>query len=405
MEVGVPNGGTRCLFASPPIRRSTEPKHVGTVSRAHAMMDELFGEDVHAQRLGSLTDGVVGVVDAGQLSIHAIGRGLAAVHGLNDKHAVKQVDRLVGNEKIDVAGLQAVWTRWVLAGQTDVFVNLDWTEFDRDKHSMLVLSVQTPHGRSTPLMWKTVDTRHLKGRRNDHEDELLVRFRDAVGTTTTVTNVADRGFADQKLYTFLKDNLGFDFIIRFRSIVQVTDAQGETRPAKELVGPGGRMRVFRDASVTTDRTHVPIIALMQDKGIKDAWCLASSRSDLSGAELKKRYGRRFTCEETFRDIKDMRFGMGMDWKPVSTTSRRDRLMLLAVLALHLLTLLGAAGERAGLDRLLKTNTSAKRQLSLVRQGRRWYELLPTMPRERLGPLVEAYRELLRDDPITMALCA
>lgn len=29
---------------------------------------------------------------------------------------------------------------------------------------------------------------------------------------------------------------------------------------------------------------------------------------------------------------------------------------------------GAAGEAAGLDRLLKTNTSKKRQLSLLRQG-------------------------------------
>ncbi len=369
------------------------------------MMDELFGEDVHAQRLASLTDGVVGVVDAGQLSIHAIGRGLAAVHGLHDKHAVKQVDRLIGNEKVDVPGLQAVWVRRVLAGHDEAFVNLDWTEFDGDKHSMLVLSLQTSHGRSTPLMWKTVDTSSLKGRRNDHEDELLVRFREAVDASVRVTIVADRGFADQKLYTFLREELGFDFIIRFRSVVHVTDAEGTTRSAKDLVSAGGRMRVLRDASVTADQTPVAIVALMQDKGMKDAWCLASSRSDLTGVQLKKRYGQRFTCEETFRDIKDMRFGMGMDWKPVSTTARRDRLMLLAVLALHLLTLLGAAGERAGLDRLLKTNTSAKRQLSLVRQGRRWYELLPTMPIERLRPLIAAYREILSDDPVTMALCA
>lgn len=391
-----------------PVRRSTEPKHVGTVSRAHAMMDELFGNDVHAQRLASLTDGVVGVVDAGQLSIHAIGRGLAAVHGLNDKHAVKQVDRLIGNEKVDVAGLQAVWALRVLAGLDEAFVNLDWTEFDGDKHSMLVLSLQTSQGRAMPLMWKTVDTSALKGQRNDHEDDLLVRFREALSASDTslkVTIVADRGFADQKLYTFLKDDLGFDFIIRFRSVVHVTDADGTTRPAKELVSAGGRMRVLRDASVTADQTPVAVVALTHEKGMKEAWCLASSRSDLTGVDLKKRYGQRFTCEETFRDIKDMRFGMGMSWKPVSTTARRDRLMLLAVLALHLLTLLGAAGERAGLDRLLKTNTSAKRQLSLLRQGRRWYELLPAMPVERLRPLVAAYRELLTNDPVIMALCA
>lgn len=389
----------------PPFRRSTEPKHVGTVARAHGMMDELFGKDVHAQRLASLTDAVVGVVDAGQLSIHAIGRGLAAVHGLSDKHAVKQVDRLVGNEKIDVAALQAVWTRWALSAQSEVLVNMDWTEFDGDAQSMLVLSAQTPHGRAMPLMWQTVDKKALKGQRNDHEDALLVRFREAIPDGLKVTIVADRGFADQKLYTFMADELGFDFVIRFRAVVQLTDSDGVTRPAKELLGPGGRMRVFRGASVTADHTPVGIVALMHDKGMKDAWCLASSRADLSGAALKKIYGRRFTCEETFRDIKDMRFGLGMSWKPVSTTARRDRLMLLAVLALHLLTLLGAAGERAGLDRLLKTNTSAKRQLSLVRQGRRWYELLPVMPHDRLLLLVQAYREVLRDDPITMALLA
>lgn len=391
-----------------PVRRSTEPKHVGTVARAHAMMDELFGHDVHAQRLASLTDGVVGLVDAGQLSIHAIGRGLAAVHGLNDKHAVKQVDRLIGNEKVDVASLQAVWVRRVMGGHAEAFVNLDWTEFGGDKHSMLVLSLQTAHGRSMPLMWKTVETTALKGQRNDHEDDLLVRFREALGASDVsvkVTIVADRGFADRKLYTFLKDDLGFDFIVRFRSVVHVTDADGTTRPAKELVSAGGRMRVLRDASVTADRTPVAVVAITHEKGMKEAWCLASSRSDLTGVDLKKRYGQRFTCEETFRDIKDMRFGMGMSWKPVSTTARRDRLMLLAVLALHLLTLLGAAGERAGLDRLLKTNTSEKRQLSLVRQGRRWYELLPAMPTERLRPLVAAYRELLDNDPVFMALCA
>jgi len=367
------------------------------------MMDELFSRDVHAKRLESLTDGVIGVVDAGHLAIHAIGRGLAAVHGLNDKHAVKQVDRLVGNEKIDVARLQAVWTRRILAGQSDVFANLDWTEFDSDKHSMLVLSIQTPHGRATPVMWQTVDTGTLKGRRNEYEDDLLARFREAVDASVRVTVVADRGFADQALYTFLKQQLGFDFIIRFRSVVHVTDAQGQTQPAKALLGPGGRMKVLRDASVTADRTPVAAVAIMQDKGMKEAWCLASSRDDLSGVQLKQRYGRRFTCEETFRDIKDMRFGLGMSWKPVSSTARRDRLMLLAVLALHLLTLLGAAGERAGLDRLLKTNTSPKRQLSLVRQGRRWYELLPTMPPERLRILVAAYREILHNDPISMAL--
>ncbi len=37
-----------------PCRRSTEPKHINTVGRVHALLDELFEADVHVQRLRPL---------------------------------------------------------------------------------------------------------------------------------------------------------------------------------------------------------------------------------------------------------------------------------------------------------------------------------------------------------------
>ena len=43
----------------------------------------------------------------------------------------------------------------------------------------------------------------------------------------------------------------------------------------------------------------------------ESWCLASSRADLKPSEVVNPYGRRFTIEERFRDIKDWRFGMGV----------------------------------------------------------------------------------------------
>ncbi len=367
-----------------------------------AFMDELFGEDVHAQRLASISSGVVGVIEAGALGIHAIGRGLAATRNLVDKHAVKQINRLIGNEKVDVEAMQATWTRELLRDRQDVFVSLDWTEFDKDGHSMLVLSLDTGRGRAMPLVWKTVEKSTLKGRRNDHEDELLVRFREAVPEGVRVTVVADRGFSDQKLYAFLTEELSLDFIIRFRGVVHVTDSKGEKRPARQWVRPGGRLRALRDASVTADHCPVGMVVLVHEKGMKEPWCLASSRTDLAGAEVKRRYGKRFTCEETFRDVKDMRFGFGMKWNRVTKTARRDRLVLLAVMAIHLLTLLGAAGERVGLDRLLKTNTSKKRTLSLLRQGLRWYQLMPNMSEDRLRQLAQGFEACLQEDPIAMA---
>ena len=58
-----------------------------------------------------------------------------------------------------------------------------------------------------------------------------------------------RGFGDQKLFAFLGE-LGFGYVIRFRGNIRVADADGESRPAAEWVGKGGRARKLRDARVT-----------------------------------------------------------------------------------------------------------------------------------------------------------
>jgi hypothetical protein len=359
---------------------------------------KLFGNDLHARRVDSLTNATLGALHAGALGIHAIGRGLAAARGLNDKHTVKQVDRLVGNAGVDVWELFALWVPFVLAQREEVRVNMDWTEFDKDGHSTLVLSMQTSHGRTTPLIWKTFEARNLGGRRNDYEDEVLVRLREVVPRDVKVTIVADRGFADTKLYSFLAE-LGFGYAIRFRSVIHVESADGEIRKAKDWLGPGGRMRVLRGASVTAQRVAVPTVVCVQDTAMKEAWCIAASDPALAGREIKSLYGKRFTIEEMFRDQKDLRFGMGLGWRQVGSTERRDRLLLIAALAQALLTLLGAAGESLGLDRALKTNTSKKRTLSLFRQGLRWYALIPNMPEARLRPLMTRFAEMMREHAV------
>ena len=41
---------------------------------------------------------------------------------------------------------------------------------------------------------------------------------------------------------------------------------------------------------------------------EEAWCIATDRTDLGAAGVVQLYARRFTIEETFRDIKDNHFG-------------------------------------------------------------------------------------------------
>lgn len=363
-------------------------------SKVLSHVSRLFGDDLHAKRVLSLSDATVGALHAGAVGVHAIGRGLAAAKGLSDKHAVKQVDRFLSNRGFSTAELYPSWVRYVLGDRREVVVNLDWTEFDGDDQATLFIAAQTGHGRAIPLVWKTVRKSEMKDRRNDYEDDLLDQFSKVVPEGVRVTVVADRGFADQKLFRFLPEELGFGYVIRFRAVVHVTSETGEKRNAGAWLSEGGAMKVLRNARVTADRCPVPTVVVVRDPAMKDAWCLASSDPDATGTEVKRLYGKRFSIEETFRDTKDLRYGMGMSWNSVGTPERRDRMILVAVLAQSLLTVLGEAGEALKLDRLLKTNTAKKRTLSLLRQGLLWYERVPTMPEDRLKALMTKFGELL-----------
>jgi hypothetical protein len=358
------------------------------------LMGEVFGGEVHAQRLASLTDGVDGVLHAASLGVRAIGQGLAVAQGLAPRHAIKQVDRLLSNPKLSMAQVFGCWVPFVVGERRAIFVNFDWTEFADADPCMVVLGMQTAHGRSTPLVWKTVTRSQLKDQRNDHEDDLLVGFAAVVPKHVRVTVVADRGFSDSKLYNFLTGELGFDYIIRFRGNMYVEDAAGERRKAKAWLGTVGRMRVFRHARVTAQRHLVPVVVCVQDKAMKEPWCLVSSRHDLKGVEIKVAYGRRFTVEETFRDVKNPRFGLGLTQVVIARNDRRDVLFLLAVLAHTLLTLLGKAGQELGMDRML--GATRPRQLSLFRQGLLLFELIPQMREDRLRALAKQFGALLQE---------
>lgn len=60
--------------------------------------------------------------------------------------------------------------------------------------------------------------------------------------------------------------------------------------------------------------------------------------------------------------------MGLSAMSIAELERRDRLLLVCALALALLTLLVAAGERLGMERYLKVNTVKNWTCALLSQG-------------------------------------
>jgi hypothetical protein len=376
----------------------------GRFDDVRSFIGELYGPDLHAKRVASLAGATLGVMTAASLAVAMIGHALARARGLVTKHAVKQVDRLLSNNGIDVWDSFVRWVPHQIGGRQDILVAMDWTDFDHDDQATLVLGLVTGHGRAAPLLWLTVWKEELKNQRNDYEDACLRRLSELVPPGCHVTILADRGFGDQKLFAFLGE-LGFDYVIRFRGNIHVTDADGQTRPATEWVGKGGRARKLRDARVTAKGQQVGAVVCAQAKGMKEPWCLATSQREATAATLINHYARRWTIEPQFRDTKDLQFGMGLSSTRISEPMRRDRLLLISAFATALLTLLGAVGEALGMDRLLKSNTSKTRTHSLFRQGCMLYDLIPNMPEHRLLPLMQKFNEAVSNAAVLMPVIA
>jgi hypothetical protein len=80
-----------------------------------------------------------------------------------------------------------------------------------------------------------------------------------------------------------------------------------------------------DWGSSRQRSEVPDVTpgwrLVQDGGVnpivgprhKEPWCLATSLKEATATFVVGLYAKRFRTEETFRDVKDLRFGMGLSW--------------------------------------------------------------------------------------------
>ena len=94
-----------------------------------AFLDSILDEDIHTKRVDSLANATLGVMTGASLGVAIIGKSLA--QALLPKHAIKQVDRLLSNRK-----LEAVFATPELVGSRPDLIVAD---FDADGHLALKL--------------------------------------------------------------------------------------------------------------------------------------------------------------------------------------------------------------------------------------------------------------------------
>ena len=90
-----------------------------------AIIENIFGKNLHKKRQLSLAYSALGVFQSESLFLHDIGLGMAESRGVNKKHATKQIDRMLSNPGFDIWDLSAQWVPYVVGTRPDIMVALD----------------------------------------------------------------------------------------------------------------------------------------------------------------------------------------------------------------------------------------------------------------------------------------
>ena len=122
----------------------------GRLKDIRSFINGVFAHDLHAKRVNSLAFATLGVMTGATLAVAMIGQALAQARGLVTKHGVKQVDRLLSNQGIDVWDSFSRWVPHLIGARREIVVAMDWTNFAHDDQSTLALHLVTTHGRAQP---------------------------------------------------------------------------------------------------------------------------------------------------------------------------------------------------------------------------------------------------------------
>ncbi len=279
---------------------------------------------MHQKRLAGLWLAVEALSYGGRLWLTGLGRDLKG--NALEKHRIKQIDRLLGNEHLqkEMKKIYSVIICWLLKRANNPIVLVDWTGVGAN-HVQLTASISFD-GRSIPI-YNRVCKKKGKGQRVRLQKELLSELSELFPSKFCPVIVTDAGFYTSWFNQVVKQNWHFIGRIRnhhhikyngvwetVQSLLQYAGKRARslgkliincTRPNTYrfvLSGrpkPKGRKSYTRDRSRKRGKTY----DINFSRSAKEPLLLATSLN-CSAKEIVKYYSYRMQIEESFRDFKN-----------------------------------------------------------------------------------------------------
>jgi hypothetical protein len=333
---------------------------------------------VHSTRLTAMVKVVEAVVRGDRLSPAKIGRSLQG--RARPKHGIKRVDRLLGNSHM-VADRPVIFralASQLLQGCSRPVILVDWTQAG-GTHVALVAAVPIG-GRALPVY---LEVHRLKKLGNAMvEKRFLSALKEVLPPECGSIVVSDAGFKGP-FFRAVRE-LGWDFVGRVRGTAKAISSDGRTISKEEFYARAAITPVDLGPSALFIKQRIACKLIVVRKRRKpgpkrlppkckeerelrqsalDPWLLATSLVEADAQYVVDLYAKRMQIEETFRDAKNHRFGWSLGSVSLSTPQRVAVLLILAALAMAVVTLIGMGAERRGVHRAYQANTRKCRVLS------------------------------------------
>ncbi len=355
---------------------------------------------LHAKRTAAVLRATAALLHGGIASLSAIAGKLGGDTAL--KHRIKSVDRLLGNTGIHLsrsAIYQSVAARW-LDGLPQVLLVVDWSDLTKDQRWQLLRASVVVDGRSITL-YEEVHPQKLLANPSVHR-RFLQQLKSMLPTGCRPIVMTDAGFHAPWFKMVVA--LGWQFVGRVRGRNRLQLANGQWIPARDLfarankkakdLGMGAyarshpvvvravlvkRLPKGRHQLTIRGTKQVGRASAKSARAAREPWLLVSSQGlrHLSAEAIVALYSQRMRIEQSFRDTKNLRVGMGLETARSRGKKRLELLLLIVHLASFVLRLIGESAKQKQLELdFTATRRISRREISLLTLARRILDAAP-----------------------------
>lgn len=346
---------------------------------------------VHAMRLRSLLEAVAAALAGAPLSLTGLGRWLPSSALV--KHAIKQIDRLLGNRHLQGERLAFYGhlLHQVLRRESTPVVVVDWSHADERKQLFILRASLLIAGRSLPVFEAAHDRENCPA----FQRRFLQQLARLMPCGCRPIVITDAGFG-RKWFAAVAA-LGWHYVGRVRNregfarpgrvhwysvkaLSRAAKLQPEDLGAFEMTRHRLPVRVVRVKRPPKGRVYRGRLGQRSAdsrskqcaKRAREPWVLVSNLAPPYDAnDIVTLYTRRMRIEEGFRDLKCVRYGLGLRLQASTTAARLNILLLIGAIATFAIYLCGLYARHQGYTRSYQANTSTAKVLSLFSLGRQW----------------------------------